>query len=270
MTVLLHLSDTHFGTEQPPVVEALLRFAAEQRPDMAILSGDITQRARAAQFRAARQFVDRLAITPMLAVPGNHDIALFDLPRRLFSPYGRYRASFGADLEPVVETRELLVVGVRTTRRYRHVNGEVSREQIDRVARRLRAAQPAQLRIVVAHQPVHAIEASDEKNLLRGHRAAVRAWSDAGADLILGGHVHLPYTRSLRERIVDLPREAWCVQAGTATSWRVRRGAPNSVNLIRYQSAGGPRRCIVERWDYVAEPDRFDVVERTEITCDPA
>lgn len=265
MTVLLQISDTHFGTEQQPVVEALLRFAAAQRPDVAILSGDITQRARAAQFRAARRFVDRLAITPLLAVPGNHDIALFDLPRRLFSPYGHYRKTFGADLEPVVETQELLVLGVRTTRRYRHVNGEISQGQIERIARRLRAARPGQLRIVVTHQPVHVIEASDEKNLLRGHRSAVRAWSDAGADLVLGGHVHLPYTRSLRERIADLPREIWCVQAGTATSWRVRRGAPNSVNLIHYESASDPRQCVVERCDYAAELDRFDVVERTTI-----
>jgi hypothetical protein len=80
MSVLLQISDTHFGTEQPPVVEALLALAAQQRPDLVVLSGDITQRARPAQFRAAKAFVDRLG-APVLAVPGNHDIALFDLGR---------------------------------------------------------------------------------------------------------------------------------------------------------------------------------------------
>ncbi len=69
MSVLLQISDPHFGTEQPAVVEALVVLARQQRPDLLVLSGDITQRARPAQFRAARAFMDRLG-APMLAVPG--------------------------------------------------------------------------------------------------------------------------------------------------------------------------------------------------------
>jgi 3',5'-cyclic AMP phosphodiesterase CpdA len=268
VTVLLQMSDTHFGTEQPSVVEALLHLAREQQPDIAILSGDITQRARAAQFRAARQFIDDLAISPTLVVPGNHDIALFNVLRRLFAPYDRYRRTFGDDLEPTLDNPELLILCVKTTRRYRHVQGAVSAKQIEQVARQLRAADPAQLRIVVTHQPVHVIRASDEENLLRGHAEAVRAWSAAGADLILGGHIHLPYTRPLRERFADLPRAVWSVQAGTALSWRIRRGAPNSVNLIRYERGKGPRQCVVERWDYDGDTCRFRTFERTAIELD--
>jgi 3',5'-cyclic AMP phosphodiesterase CpdA len=67
MSVLLQISDPHFGTEQPPVVEALVALAQQQRPDLLVLSGDITQRARPAQFRAARAFMDRLG-APVLAV----------------------------------------------------------------------------------------------------------------------------------------------------------------------------------------------------------
>ena len=91
MSVLLQISDTHFGTEQPQVVEALVALAAQQRPDVVVLSGDITQRARPAQFLAAKAFVDRLG-APVLAIPGNHDIALFDLWARLTGPYARYGA----------------------------------------------------------------------------------------------------------------------------------------------------------------------------------
>lgn len=268
MTVVLQISDTHFGTEQAPVVEALLHLAREQQPDVAILSGDITQRARSAQFRAARQFIDNLGISPTLVVPGNHDIALLNVFRRLFAPYGKYRQSFGQDLEPSFESPDLLVLCVNTTRRYRHVQGTVSTAQIERVAQRLRAADPAQLRIVVTHQPVHVIRTSDEENLLRGHAEAVKAWSAAGADLILGGHIHLPYTRPLRERFDDLPRAVWSVQAGTALSWRIRRGAPNSVNLIRYQGEAGRRQCMVERWDYDSDTCRFRTFEQTAIELD--
>ena len=268
MTVLLQISDTHFGTEQAPVVEALLHLARAQRPDIAVLSGDITQRARASQFRAARAFIDELAISPTLVIPGNHDIALFNIVRRLCSPYGFFRRTFGAELEPSFENSDVLIIGINTTRRYRHVQGEVSPAQIDAVSQRLRRANPAQLRIVVTHQPVHVIQSSDEENLLRGHAKAVRAWSGAGADLIMGGHIHLPYTRPLRERFADLPRAVWSVQAGTALSWRIRRGAPNSVNLIRYERGAGVRHCRVERWDYDGDTCRFKPFEQTIIELD--
>jgi hypothetical protein len=104
MSVLLQISDPHFGTEQAEVVEALVMLARQQRPDLLVLSGDITQRARPAQFRAARAFTDRLG-APVLAVPGNHDMPLFDLWARLRRPYGRYIAAFGDDLEPVHRAR---------------------------------------------------------------------------------------------------------------------------------------------------------------------
>lgn len=141
MSVLLQISDTHFGTEQPQVVEALVALAAQQRPEVVVLSGDITQRARPAPFRAAKVFVDRLG-APVLTIPGNHDIALFDLWARLTHPYACYAKVFGADLEPVHSSPDLLVVGVNTTRKWRHKNGELSKAQIDRVAKLLTAASP--------------------------------------------------------------------------------------------------------------------------------
>ena len=119
MSSLLQISDTHFGTEQPAVVEALTALASQQRPDLVVLSGDITQRARPVQFRAARALTDRLGL-PLLAVPGNHDIPLFDLWTRLRRPYARYVAAFGDDLEPVHSSPELMVVCVNTRRAWRH------------------------------------------------------------------------------------------------------------------------------------------------------
>ncbi len=247
MSLVLHLSDPHFGTERTHVADALLRLSARQGPDLVIVSGDVTQRARRVEFAAAAAFVACLA-TPTLVLPGNHDIALFNLASRLFTPYANYRHAFGRELSPVVDSDELLVIGVNTTRFWRHKDGEVSARQIAEVAARLRSAQAAQLRIVVTHQPVHVITKRDEANLLRGHNEAIRAWSAAGADLILGGHIHLPYVRDLRQTYADLPRATWVVQAGTAVSSRVRFKTANSVNLIRYTAE--TRRYQVERWDF--------------------
>ena len=251
MSVLLHLSDTHFGTEQPPVVEALVAMALELKPDLVVFSGDITQRARRKQFASARHFVDRLR-APALVLPGNHDIPLFNLWARVLHPYANYAREFGADLDPIWESPDMLVVGVKTTRRYRHKDGEVSAEQTARVVERLRRATPSQLRIVVTHQPVHVIGTHDESNVLRGAAAAVKAWAAAGADLVLGGHIHLPFAVPLSERYPNLPREMWIAQAGTAVSARVRYEAPNSVNVVRNPAAGAETGYSIERWDYRA------------------
>jgi 3',5'-cyclic AMP phosphodiesterase CpdA len=264
MTVLLQVSDPHFGTERAPVVAALEALAHEQRPDVLLLSGDITQRATPAQFAAARAFVDRLQIKVVLAIPGNHDVPLFNLAARLLWPYARYARAFGDDLEPAFEADDVLVLAVDTTRRWRHVDGEVSAAQIERVARRCERAGARQHRIVMVHQPVAVTRPDDEKDLLHGHEAAVRRWSAAGVDVVVGGHIHLPYVLPLHERLNGLPAPIWAVQAGTAVSHRVRPDAGNSVNLLRIgagtQRADGAAALQVERWDHVSGARRFERV----------
>ena len=257
MSCLLQISDTHFGTEQPEVMEALERLARSLSPQVVVLSGDITQRGTRAQFAAARAFVDRLDAPAVIAIPGNHDIPLFQLGARLFAPYERYAGAFGSDLEPVFESAEWLVVAVNTTRWYRHADGEVSTAQIERVAARLAAASPDQLRVVVTHQPVMVTRQEDMQNRLHGREAAVARWCGAGADLILGGHIHLPFVRSLHDAYAGGPRTTWAVLAGTAVSSRLRAGHPNSVNVLRMGGAGNGRACQAERWDHSAADKAF-------------
>jgi hypothetical protein len=147
----------------------------------------------------------------------------------------------------------------------------VSAAQIDGVAKLLTAASPRQLRVVVVHQPAAVTQALDQPNLLRGCGAAVQVWSAAGADLVMGGHIHLPYTLALQ----GLARRLWVVQAGTAASSRTRPEAPNSVNLVRWGKVSGGSgaqvqseseagtSCLIERWDF-SHPDRVFV--RTAVT----
>jgi 3',5'-cyclic AMP phosphodiesterase CpdA len=240
--------------------------ARQLQPDLVVLSGDITQRARPAQFRAARAFIERMG-APWLVIPGNHDIALLDVLSRLWRPYARYRTAFGEVLEPCHESNDLLVLGVKTTRRRRHKHGEVSAEQVERVARRLRAARDEQLRVVVVHQPLVVPPGPDESNLLRGHALARQAWAAAGADLVLGGHIHVPFVMP----VPGAARAAWVVQAGTAVSSRVRPGVPNSVNVVRWERGQGDRqvhgpgevgraagRITVEQWDHAAASGAFE------------
>jgi 3',5'-cyclic AMP phosphodiesterase CpdA len=262
MTVLLQISDPHFGTERPAVVEALLQLALQERPAIVVISGDITQRARRAQFAAAKEFVSRIAAPAIVAVPGNHDIPLFNVLARSFYPYRGFQWVFGEQLEPEWESPEFRVVCVNTTRPARHKDGEVSAEQIDRVSQRLRAATPEQVRVVVTHQPVYVLKGSEIHNRLHGYAQAISSWSAAGADIIMGGHIHLPYIAPLHDHSEAAARRCWVVQAGTAVSCRVRKRQSNSVNIIRRTQQMG---CVVERWDYSVGDDKFLCVTSQEL-----
>jgi 3',5'-cyclic AMP phosphodiesterase CpdA len=182
---------------------------------------------------------------------------LFNLFARALNPYGNYKRALGAVLEPVFENDGLLAIGVNTTRPRRRKDGEISGGQIARVAQRLRQARPGQLRVVVAHHPVRAKVESDLSNLLIGREHALDAWKQAGVDLVLGGHIHLPYVLPLDP---SAPAGGWIVQAGTACSHRVRGNVPNSVNVIARDGEGG---CHVERWDYAVGTHAFAPVDRT-------
>lgn len=265
--VLLHLSDPHFGTEEPAVVAAVQRLAREHRPDALILSGDITQRARGEQFAAARAFCDSLGIPRLLALPGNHDIPLYNVAARLFAPYAGYMQAFGRELEPQLELPHVLVVGVNTTRPQRHTDGEISRGQIERVAQRVQGLPRETLRVVVTHQPACVMRPEDEKDRLHGGERAVQAWAPAGADIVLGGHIHLPYVSDFCARHEGGARTLYCVQAGTVCSTRVRHGTPNSLNILRWEppAPGAPRVCRVERWDYDVADDRFELTHPYEL-----
>ena len=269
MSVVMQISDTHFGTEQADVVEALLHMFRQEKPELVILSGDITQRAKRSQFATARAFVDLLAPTPVVAIPGNHDIPLLNMGLRLLAPYANYSRAFGPELEPEFSAPKLLVMGVNTTRPYKHADGELSVAQVQRVATRLMQASPEQLRIVVTHQPICALLPEDEANVLEGHAGAIRRWAEAGADLVLGGHIHLPYVVALGERHPYLARRMWAVQAGTAVSSRLRYGVSNSVNLIRYADGQRPAwTCSIERWDYQLQNRHFMPVNITALELD--
>ncbi len=256
---LLQISDPHFGTEQPGAVDALVRLVQRRQPLLVLLSGDITQRATTAQFAQARQFVQRLGGVPVLAVPGNHDIPLFALWARLTKPYGRYEQAFGPARDQEFAAAQWHVVALNTTRPWRHKNGEVSARQIADTAARLRAADPAAVKVVVTHQPVALPVGTDPTDRLRRAPAALAAWHDAGADLVLGGHIHLACVMPLFVQ----PQAMWAVQAGTAVSRRVRSGMLNSVTELLVRPAPAPgtgppsRSCVVRFWEWAPGQREF-------------
>ena len=246
MSSLLQLSDTHFGTEVAEVVDALERLVADLRPDVLLLSGDITQRATRAQFRAARRFIERLQVPRVLILPGNHDLPLFDLISRAFFPYRRFEQELGVSAAGGVDDLPgLRLVRVKSTRRKRHIDGEVSARQVEAVADALRGAPAHCLRLVATHQPLWVDRPCDAHNVCHGAAPALQAWREAGADLLLAGHIHWPFVHCL-----EGSRPMWAINAGTAVSARVRDGMPQSCNLLRWDPVQPRSGCRLSRFDF--------------------
>src|SRR5436305_1611751 len=113
MRTVLHLSDLHFNKVDPRKADALLDAARALGPDLVVISGDLTQRARSRQFIAARRFLDQLP-KPQLVVPGNHDIPTWNIWKRVMDPLTHYRRYISNQLEPTFIDSELIAVGVNT------------------------------------------------------------------------------------------------------------------------------------------------------------
>jgi 3',5'-cyclic AMP phosphodiesterase CpdA len=260
---IAHLSDPHFGTVVPAVQRALEGELQMHPPDLILLTGDITQRARRNQFEQARSFLDALPKVPCLVLPGNHDLPLFDVLTRMVKPYGHYRRYISPDLQPGFVDARLGVICVDATSRLRHKDGALTRHQIDSTAQKL-AGLDVPFRLVATHQPLAAVVNADVHNVARGASQALDQWIAAGADLFLGGHIHLPYC--IEVSTTDLRQTGVLLQAGTCLSRRVRNGIPNSYNLVTLQRYGNERRMNIERRDFDAASGRFVMALHHEAT----
>lgn len=230
--MLLHLSDLHFGTEQPNVCRAVQQLCQQLQPEAVVVSGDLTQRARQEQFIAASQFLKSLN-RPLFVVAGNHDIPLFHLSRRLLQPYQYFQQYFG-ELEPILETQNFYLIGVNSVTRHHHTKGSISNLQIWQAGERLRHAPSHKTKLIVSHQPFAAAHPDDEAEAPRLMQRALRHWSRFGLAGLLHGHLHTPAVFDLNPRqALGLKLPVLDVQAGTAVSGRLRQGIPNSVNVIQ-------------------------------------
>src|SRR6476659_10531758 len=99
MRTIAHLSDLHFGRTDARMVTRLKEQLARLQTDLVVVSGDLTQLARPVEFEEARAFLDSIE-APKIVIPGNHDIALYNLYGRFIGRLNRYKAHISDDVEP--------------------------------------------------------------------------------------------------------------------------------------------------------------------------
>lgn len=221
------LADLHFGRAQPDLVPSLLVAIESEAPDLVVVAGDFVQRARPSQFALARDFLSRLN-APWLAVPGNHDIPLFNLPERLLLPRRAYKRWIAKDTQPTLETESAVILGIDTTHRWSRQAGKIRPDQITRTCDVIRRYAGEKTVFLVAHHPFH--QAIDvEKKLMLGAPRALEAWAECGPHVILSGHLH----QWMIEPFLSRKNKSMTLQVhcGTGLSTRLR-GEPNEFAII--------------------------------------
>ena len=236
MIRILHLSDPHFGAADSAAASAFLSHANELAPDLTILSGDLTMRARGAELAAAREFVDALP-EPRFIIPGNHDIpATNQLIDRFFNPFRRYRQSFGEELEPTLATEQIHVLSMNSNRAFGlHADwseGILSARQLGSIGTRFAEASPTASRILVLHHPLLA-PPGHGRTVVKPLPDLLQAIDHARVDLVLCGHFHRSHLATAGTL------DGWkCVvsQASTVCSTRLQ-GEPQGFHLIHLSSS---------------------------------
>jgi len=252
---LFHISDVHFGPPHLPRVAAgVLAFIEHRRPDVVVVSGDLTQRAKPEQFRQARRFVDRIPV-PTLVVPGNHDVPMFRFWERIFSPFGAYRRHFSDELEPVYRDDGLVIVGINTAFNWTWKEGRIRLGRLLAVGELLERVPESVFKVVVAHHHLIPPPNFGTQTVLANAFEAIDLFSSVGVDLVLSGHQHQAYIGSSEEFYPKGRPPVVICHSGTTTSSRGRAGERdrNSCNWIYFDDDS----MVVSQHRWHPDEERF-------------
>ena len=241
---LLHLSDIHFGHEDVAAIEAVAAYAAATPWDLMVITGDVTQYGTHDEFRAASAWLSALP-GPRLVTPGNHDTPWMGLVERATAPFARYARTIGPPEAANFEAPGLAVRALNSARgwqiRLDWSKGEVSRRQAERVSRQFQAAPSDAIRVLACHHPLREAEGEPITARVRGGRFAAERFTRAGVDVILSGHLHMPFVEPLRFG----DERTYAVGAGTL-SLRLRHEPPG-FNVIEFD--GDQMRVDAMAWE---------------------
>jgi len=251
MLTILQGSDLHFGKPHlPRVAAAFHELVRRVGPDVIVLAGDFTQRAKVSEYRQARECLDALPAVPVIVTPGNHDLPLYRIYERLFAPFRNYRTHIASDLDNAIRVEGAAFVALCSAEPHRAiVNGGLGGRQLAFAARIFQGCSPEDVRILVTHHPLAYPPDGGSDNILPESGVLLDSFRKMGVELILSGHLHRSYVvKSSGGAIAH-------VHSGTAMSNRGRMAekGKNSLNVLEIDA----REIVVTPYWFEDDQDRF-------------
>jgi 3',5'-cyclic AMP phosphodiesterase CpdA len=228
------LSDIHFGTENTAAVAAARDVALEGGFDLIAITGDVTSYGKRAEFASAGAYINGLP-EPRIMTPGNHDTPWAGLAARIFYPFARYERRFGDPDHARFDSPQIAARAFNTARgiqfRKNWSKGCAASQDVESVVDSFKDAAPHALRIALCHHPLTEITGGPMTGEVWGGEAAALKLANAKADLILTGHVHVPFVHALSEG------DGLTHAVGCGTLSIRERGAPAGFNIIEFDAA---------------------------------
>ena len=194
---IAHLSDIHFGGENPQAIAAATAHLQAEHFDLIVVSGDLTRFGEVAEFASAAAWLKQLP-EPRLVTPGNHDAPYLAWVDRILTPFARYESAIGPARFQTHLSEGLAVYGVNTARgvqpRANWSKGQISKNQVQEAVDWFAAAPAGALRILVCHHPLTEMVGGPMTAKVWRGEAAAQAMAEAQVDLVLSGHIHAPFT----------------------------------------------------------------------------
>ena len=202
---LLHISDLHAGSVEETALERGLEPLIERfEPELIAVTGDVTHRGRRGQHEQVAAFLRGLG-PPLLVIPGNHDIP-YTFPARFTRPWAEFERQWET-VEPVFRSERLFVVGLNSVRPWRHQSGGIRATQIEHAAELLTQAPAGALRVVALHHHLIGAPWRSRKKPVAKRSTVLAGLVDAGAELILAGHIHQAAVSERHEFEVEVRRD---------------------------------------------------------------
>jgi 3',5'-cyclic AMP phosphodiesterase CpdA len=256
MLTVLHTSDLQVGKPyRPYAAEALVRASEALSPDVVVVAGDLTQRAKAHEYRTARALLARLGPAPVVVTPGNHDVPLYRFWERAIDPYRNWKRFVADRLDSLTRVAGATVVALNSSAPRRAiVGGRLGGDQVSFARTAFAEAPPGDVCILVVHHHFVPTDDGSGGRPLPEARRLLEAFEAMGVDLLLGGHVH--QTRVIEPGDPQTGVSFPVVSCGTTTSWRGRgvEADLNTMNLIRIDD----ERIRVVPHRLSAERERFE------------
>lgn len=200
MARILHVTDIHFGCENKAAVAAVREHALEGGYDLIVQSGDMTLVGCEPEFIRASEWLKSLP-QPRIGTPGNHDTPEYDIMARMVAPWELYRRYIGPPEGMSFVGPDIAAEAMNTSRgvqlRLNWSKGACRAGDARRVCANLSKAPPDALKVVVCHHPLLEITGGPMTARVRGGEAAARIVSEGGAELVLTGHIHMPFAHPL-------------------------------------------------------------------------